>query len=202
MEGKVRENYDQYQKNSFWKKNNRAVPGRLSPRKEGRLGKVMSGSSSFQDFQESVNDAWDAGDDDIVCGMADTKISRHISLSAALNVINTHRSEAKSSVVKSDTKKVEVPRKPEASSAEKGKDFSPSRSNPSMSPTAPMRHYPGRPRAIRFPTLAAKEENFESKMERFNQLRESEVLDLNELKQLCWSGVPVKVNFFFYRSHN
>lgn len=51
-------------------------------------------SSSFQDYQESVSDAWDLGDDEfcIISGVVDTpRISKKVSQSAALNVIKTHR---------------------------------------------------------------------------------------------------------------
>jgi len=49
------------------------------------------GSTSFQDFQESVDDAWDSGDDEF-CTVSDVKISKRVSHSAALSVINSHRS--------------------------------------------------------------------------------------------------------------
>lgn len=54
--------------NSFWKHNSRLVPGRPSPKKENKLlaksVKAPIGSTSFQDFQNSVRDAWDIGDDE------------------------------------------------------------------------------------------------------------------------------------------
>lgn len=54
--------------NSFWKTNGRLVPGRPSPKKENKLmaksAKGPIGSTSFQDFQNSVRDAWDIGDDE------------------------------------------------------------------------------------------------------------------------------------------
>lgn len=60
---------DNNHENSFWKQSNRAVPGRPSPKKvdyklTGRNGRGPMGSTSFQDFQESVRDAWDMGDDE------------------------------------------------------------------------------------------------------------------------------------------
>lgn len=88
---------------------------RPSPKQDGKLGKMsatalMSGSSanvmsassggasggsgsstSFQDFQESIDDAWDSGDDEF-CTVSDVKISKRVSHSAALSVINSHRS--------------------------------------------------------------------------------------------------------------
>lgn len=54
------------------------------------------GSTSFQDFQESVDDAWDSGDDEF-CTVSDVKISKRVSHSAALSVINSHRSGNKCS---------------------------------------------------------------------------------------------------------
>lgn len=53
---------------SFWRTNVRLVPGRPSPKKENKLlaksSKGSIGSTSFQDFQNSVRDAWDIGDDE------------------------------------------------------------------------------------------------------------------------------------------
>ncbi|XP_076032133.1 TBC1 domain family member 22 isoform X1 [Oratosquilla oratoria] len=91
---------------NFWKKNNKSVPGsiravygamhppiihspRSSPRKEISQKKVMT-SSSFQDYQESVNDAWDCGDDEF-CMISDVKISSRVVQSTAQSVINSHR---------------------------------------------------------------------------------------------------------------
>lgn len=80
---------------SFWKNNSRAVPGRPSPKKEVKHGGFRSGRgghhSTFQDFQESVSDAWDMGDDEF-CIISETKISKRVSDAAALNVIKTHKS--------------------------------------------------------------------------------------------------------------
>lgn len=54
--------------NSFWKHNGRLVPGRPSPKKDSKSlpksGKGPISSTSFQDFQNSVRDAWDIGDDE------------------------------------------------------------------------------------------------------------------------------------------
>lgn len=91
---------------SFWRTNSRALPGRpslnrpLGPNTSSGLimahnnnNQHMKGSS-FQTYQDSVSDAWDLGDDEfcIISGLSDTKISRRVSQSAAMNVIKTHRS--------------------------------------------------------------------------------------------------------------
>lgn len=58
----------------------------------GTVGNAGSGgAASFQDFQESVDDAWDSGDDEFWT-VSDVKISKRVSQSAALSVINSHRS--------------------------------------------------------------------------------------------------------------
>lgn len=84
---------------SFWKSGTRGLPGRLN-REGSQTGLKMAhnarptGSNSFQNYQQSVSDAWDLGDDEfcIISGLSETKISRRVSQSAAMNVIKTHRS--------------------------------------------------------------------------------------------------------------
>lgn len=73
--GKIMEN--SHDSSSFWKNNGRAVPGRPSPKKESKLpssktGRNSVGTSSFHDYQQSVSDAWDLGDDEfcIISGIA------------------------------------------------------------------------------------------------------------------------------------
>lgn len=58
--------------NSFWKNSNRVVPGRPSPKRDTSTlsGKVAGAGHSggmmatFRDYQNSVSDAWDTGDDE------------------------------------------------------------------------------------------------------------------------------------------
>lgn len=64
------------------------------------------GSTSFQDFQESVDDAWDSGDDEF-CTVSDVKISKRVSHSAALSVINSHRSGTASKELQTNPKSVQ-----------------------------------------------------------------------------------------------
>lgn len=74
---------------SFWRNNGRAVPGRPSPKKDqkaaahtAKVGKGQLGS--FQDYQQSVSDAWDLGDDEfcIITGIAGEYLPRGRPLSA------------------------------------------------------------------------------------------------------------------------
>ena len=71
----------------------------------GTIANVGSGggAASFQDFQESVDDAWDSGDDEFWT-VSDVKISKRVSHSAALSVINSHRSSASCGDTQSNTK--------------------------------------------------------------------------------------------------
>lgn len=57
----------------------------------GNISGGSGGGTSFQDFQESIDDAWDSGDDEF-CTVSDVKISKRVSHSAAISVINSHRS--------------------------------------------------------------------------------------------------------------
>lgn len=56
--------------NSFWKNSNRIVPGRPSPKRINTIAagsETSSGSgmmATFRDYQKSVSDAWDTGDDE------------------------------------------------------------------------------------------------------------------------------------------
>lgn len=80
-------------RSAFWKKNTKTVPGRPSPRHAPPEG---AGAANFHDFQQSVEDAWDDGDDEfcIISGkiQKDVRISENLAHSTALNVIQSHRS--------------------------------------------------------------------------------------------------------------
>lgn len=81
---------------SFWNSSTRALPGHSLRSPNNRMASSNSSQNkhSFQTYQDSVSDAWELGDDEfcIVSGLTDTKISRRVSQSAAMNVIKTHRS--------------------------------------------------------------------------------------------------------------
>lgn len=51
--------------NSFWKSNMRAVPGRPSPKRELKAGKGGASTSSFENYQKSVSDAWNLSEDEL-----------------------------------------------------------------------------------------------------------------------------------------
>lgn len=173
---------------TFWRTPQRAVPGR--PYQRVIPNEVMSGSS-YQQFQASVNDAWDLGDDEIISGIADTKISKSISETAALNVINSHRNSTKN-VNRSDVKVESDVKSKEVVEVKKNEGRK-------VGGGSGIRQYPGRPRPVRLSALASREESSESKLERFQQIHDSTVVNLDELKQISWSGIPVKARAVTWR---
>lgn len=234
---------------SFWKKNTRAVPGRPSLKQDTRHGKFNStvigtsnligvtnssgggtsgsgGSTSFQDFQESVDDAWDSGDDEF-CTVSDVKISKRVSHSAALSVINSHRSGnkradgtqagVKAREIIPEGKKAEALQRLAVqplhlrnvnlhtevnNSQHSGEDAD---VRYSASPQHRPTQFPGRPQPLRQTNAPAKffvpskEQDGESKMDKFQLLLEASVLNLDELRQLSWSGVPAKLRSVTWR---
>lgn len=166
-------------KTSFWKKNSKAVPGRPSPKKDMRSANrsKSAGPTSFQEFQASVSDAWEMGDDEfcIISGMESTRISKKVSESAALNVLNSHRSSSESAAVNINT------------------EISLKNSNDAIRSS----RIPGRPQPLRSSSIN-QDEDCESKLERFESLL-SGTPTIAELCQISWSGVPVKVRAITWR---
>ena len=190
-------------KASFWKKTSKAVPGRPSPKRDIRSNtyKTSSTSTSFQDFQESVNDAWDLADDDI-CGSTGVTISSRVSQSAALSVINNHRNTASGD----DDRPAHQPILSEQKKTEAIQRLALLHSS-QASPTVTAQHtphhvrqFPGRPQPLRgLPSSGSRDGEESIKLERFQPLLESTLLNLEDLRQLSWSGIPVKVRAITWR---
>lgn len=160
---------------SFWKKNSNTVPGRPSPKKDLKQNsKTKHSTISFQDFQESTSDAWDIGDDDIciISEMESTKISKKVSQSAAINVINSHRNHS--------------------SDAKKGKKLE----DEGQREIFRSSRIPGRPQQLR--RNLTQDEDCESKLTRF-EIYLSDSPTLPGLCKLSWSGVPVKIRPIVWR---
>ncbi|KAK0168638.1 hypothetical protein PV327_002416 [Microctonus hyperodae] len=246
---------------SFWKKNARAVPGRPSLKQDNRQAKVFttsnlpgggsggnggtigagSSAASFRDFQESVDDAWDSGDDEF-CTVSDVKISKRVSQSAAMSVINSHRSGGKCGDNLSNDKNWQLGKNQEIIPEEKRMEalqrlavqplhlrndrIGMTTSNCqgtrnkcnatsetevdvdekfTCSPHRVNSQFPGRPQALRQPTsaskffLPSKEQDGESKIDKFQSLLDTTLLNLDELRQLSWSGVPAKLRSVTWR---
>ncbi|XP_035208456.1 TBC1 domain family member 22B-like isoform X2 [Stegodyphus dumicola] len=102
----MQNSYDAVESKSiFWKKNDK-VPGRPvsavqnlhlinysknnSPKKDSKSKhRKTSSSSSFQEFQDSTEDAWDIGDDDF-CLTMDVSIHPKVAESTAMKVLSNH----------------------------------------------------------------------------------------------------------------
>ncbi|XP_071054579.1 TBC1 domain family member 22B isoform X2 [Onthophagus taurus] len=138
-----------------------------------------AGSTSFQDFQASVSDAWDMDDDEfcIISGTENMKISKKVSEAAALNVLNRHR---------------------------RLENILPTTSNQSGDYTIDLtendhfkQKFPGRPQPLKGSGVNS-HEDCESKLERFEVLLAGSP-SLSELCQLSWSGIPLKVRAITWR---
>lgn len=150
------------EENSFWKKHIRTIPGRPSPKKVLTSSYSNSSSTSFQNFKNSVDDVWD-------CGVADNEfandsntsqdvtICRSTAESAAINVINNHK-----------TKTDEVHH-----------DNLPSRSE--------------LPRNTSSASCSNNQNTDDCRLVKFRTLLQTNVLKLDELKKLSWSGVPNEI---------
>lgn len=242
--------------NSFWKHNGR-VPGRPSPKKENKLltksVKGPIGSTSFQDFQNSVRDAWDIGDDEfcIVSEMSNAKISKKVSQSAALSVIKTHKNfvgnhqtgdissaQKSASASMSNAAVTTMASSPSCASAipttatigkshEKGGDQSEKChvnldgcteisnaannlerhtqltaahiASVAAEPTDSRPKYPGRPQLQKFSPQLSRDVEYESKIEKFKALLDDPQLNLRDLREVSWSGIPRKMRAVTWR---
>lgn len=191
------------------------------------------GSTSFQDFQESVDDAWDSGDDEF-CTVSDVKISKRVSHSAALSVINSHRSGTASKELQTNPKSVQrtqeiIPEEkkaealqrlavqplhlrnanlsvyPQINNSQHSTENAESKCSQNTSPQHRPPQFPGRPLPLRQTNastkffIPSKEQDGESKIDKFQSLLDASVLNLEELRQLSWSGVPAKLRSVTWR---
>ncbi|KAH8326250.1 hypothetical protein KR067_004112, partial [Drosophila pandora] len=197
---------------TFWKNSGRRVPGRPSPKREldrpAGLGVGMV--STFRDYQQSVSDAWDTGDDEFciisnseaaaaAAGAGETaRISRQVSQTVALNVIETHsRSNQNHNASKTLSDCGPDVITPSRNPAEDGKEDR--RSLPDSNENrSRLRNYPGRPQLQKIRS-DCQDSEYETKIEKFQVLLDSPQLDLAALKKISWSGVPRKMRAVSWR---
>ncbi|XP_068248225.1 TBC1 domain family member 22B isoform X4 [Palaemon carinicauda] len=209
---------DPHNGKNFWKKNSKSVPGsmravygamhppitrspsvnllgdvvqwqyrnqeRSSPRKDGGPKKQET-SDSFQDYQESVNDAWDCGDDEF-CVISDVKISNRMVQSAALSVINSHRSGQLGTNTSIAELHSQIPPALVSADTTETVSTSPSTVNNTHSSTA---------------VISCSERDV-AKQEKFLELIASSNINLPELRELSWSGIPPSVRAISWRLLN
>ncbi|KAF7992092.1 hypothetical protein HCN44_001417 [Aphidius gifuensis] len=179
-------------------------------------------AASFRDFQESTDDAWDSGDDEF-CLVSDIKISKKVSHSAAMSVINSHRSGNRDTSTKDDTqyynknlqeiipeeKRIEALQRLAVQPLHLRNDRNKCHDNNDNndygnSPNRGSTHYPGRPQPLKSASankffVPSKEQDGESKIDKFQSLLDASLLNLDELRQLSWSGVPAKLRSVTWR---
>lgn len=188
---------------NFWKNNHNSRPGRIkkeSPKKE------IKTTGSFQEFQMSVSDAWEMGDDEfcVISGLLnESKVARK-STSNQVNVIKTH-SRGQASVVSKPEVKAKVAAAENSltpTSSQTSEEQTRTQTVP-ISPTEskPVKfHYPGRVQLMKFSSgIVSKNDECDSKLEKFRIVLEAPLLNMIELKELSWSGVPGRLRGITWR---
>lgn len=163
---------------SFWKKNAKAVPGRPSPKKEYPN---RTTTTSFQEFDNSVSDAWSIGDnedDSDLLAISDVTISKKVAKSAALSVINNHHiSKLNDSL--SEERKTEAIQRLALHKV-------PCENNPLRLQSK---------KTVQDINVTSKEseESELIKIGKFSPLLNSPILNLEGLRSLSWSGIPPRL---------
>ncbi|XP_016954234.1 TBC1 domain family member 22B isoform X2 [Drosophila biarmipes] len=209
---------------TFWKNSGRRVPGRPSPKREleKSVGAGVAGGrgaapgtgmvSTFTEYQKSVSDAWDMGDDEFCiissteaaaaaaagAGSDSARFSRQVSQTVALNVIETHsrsNQNHNASRTASECGAEAIPAS--RSSTDDGKEDR--RSLPDSNENrSRLRNYPGRPQLQKI-SSNCQDSEYETKIEKFQVVLDSPQLDLVALKKISWSGVPRKMRAVSWR---
>ncbi|XP_060647730.1 TBC1 domain family member 22B [Drosophila nasuta] len=215
---------------SFWKNSGRAVPGRPSPKRDilyntnskncaaGAVhrdrGNGFGMVSTFRDYQQSVSDAWDTGDDEF-CIINSTEaaaseagdaasISRQVSQSVALNVIETHSRINQNHVTNHEASDGSHSNNDQLTAAggsiveDINKEEERRSSQDTNENRSRLRNYPGRPQLQKI-SSNSQDGEYETKIEKFQLLLNSPQLDLVALKKLSWSGVPRKMRAVSWR---
>ncbi|XP_073839451.1 TBC1 domain family member 22 [Musca autumnalis] len=256
--------------NSFWKNSNRVVPGRPSPKRDttaltagkvvGGVGAGQSGGmmATFRDYQNSVSDAWDTGDDEFCIisnatqqqqqqqhhlnnrginasdesaaapiHKTDPRISRQVSQTLAQNVIEVHKistmtnnsgtsagggsaaTAAHNTMTCNNNTANETTQHTTIENSAKNAESVTAKvamqkdlKSPDSDEMRPrIRHIqalPGRPQLQKF-TSNSQDSEYETKIEKFQVLLDSPLLDLVALKKLSWSGIPRKMRAISWR---
>ncbi|XP_077539365.1 TBC1 domain family member 22 isoform X1 [Haemaphysalis longicornis] len=220
---------------AFWRKNARSVPGSIkpvygashppkketmpsTPKKDGHSSRHRrnTSSSSFKDFQESTDDAWDIGDDEF-CVVSDVKIVSKVVQSTAESVITNHSKGRNMVDFSDDSLGDEVSDSCSASAraaalqrlaiqkACAGSTLEPCVVPPSRTGFGPgmaVRHpcYPGAA-ANTSPHHSASHNalNTQATLEKFQSVLQSPKTDLDALRSLSWKGIPAEVRPITWR---
>ncbi|KAK2706460.1 TBC1 domain family member 22B-like [Artemia franciscana] len=170
---------------SFWRKTEQPLPGRASPKKQITVNKRNNGNpedSSFKNYQDSVVDVWNTGDDDF-CIVSDFKMSKEEIQNTARSVINEH---------KDGTYEKKNPVALEQSKEENTVIDSGLNKVPEVSRSVPGRPHLNKRRSQPGSRILALD-NTIAKVEKLQALINGPNTNLEELRALSWSGVPSSV---------
>lgn len=153
----------------------------------------------------------------------DAKISKKVSQSAALNVIKTHKNfvgNTQSSDSSSPKPIATISNSASCNTKEKTKQLIADGGNAKdrsqilntttkldcvaeSSDARPKYRYcnafPGRPQLQKFSSQLSRDVEYESKIEKFKALHEDPQLNLRDLRELSWSGIPKKMRAITWR---
>ncbi|XP_022246981.1 TBC1 domain family member 22B-like isoform X2 [Limulus polyphemus] len=206
-------------KTAFWKKNLRNEHGRPSvPSKDPSKTrhKRNPSSSSFQNFQKSTDDAWDIGDDDFC--VVPHVVHPQVNQSAATNVISKHSGRSRIvtavHIRSASAGEADVTRKADDSDlsnirATALQKVSSCRGHQQLSswrlqgPGRGIRHCmippTSHPRAhIKYLQSRTSQREIQ-RLQKFKSLLSGPNTDLEELKELSWSGIPPAVRPITWR---
>ncbi|KAL1473645.1 hypothetical protein MTO96_038549 [Rhipicephalus appendiculatus] len=199
---------------AFWRKNARSVPGSIkpvygashpprkdsmpsTPKKDGHSSRHRrnTSSSSFKDFQESTDDAWDIGDDEF-CVVSDVKIVSKVVQSTAESVITNHSRARNSAELADEPLGYEVSDgcSSEARAAAMQrlaiqKACAGSPLEPCVVPPSRTGFGPGMANAL----------NSQATLEKFQSVLQCPKTDLDALRSLSWKGIPAEVRPITWR---
>ncbi|XP_064632063.1 TBC1 domain family member 22B-like isoform X2 [Lineus longissimus] len=207
-------------KPSFWKKNTKSVPGSIKPvygaqhppRHERPPNAIGSGPTtpkkeplkatkrdSFQDFENKTNDAWDDGDDDLIM-MANVKMSLKDVHSTAMAVINSHSQQQR--LQEEEEGDVYELSNNGARSLTDHLRESPRANQGSPGGSSPHHFGPGVGVRLNYPRVpkptqlsygvsqVLQPDREKHRIEKMRAVMDHPNLDLDELKKVCWSGIP------------
>uniref|UniRef100_A0A6G5A0P1 Putative ypt/rab-specific gtpase-activating protein gyp1 n=1 Tax=Rhipicephalus microplus TaxID=6941 RepID=A0A6G5A0P1_RHIMP len=219
---------------AFWRKNARSVPGSIkpvygashpprkdsmpsTPKKDGHSSRHRrnTSSSSFKDFQESTDDAWDIGDDEF-CVVSDVKIVSKVVQSTAESVITNHSRARNSAELADEPLGYEVSdgcsSEARAAAMQRlaiqkacaGSPLEPCVVPPSRTGFGPgmaVRHLCGGAGANASPHHSPSQNalNSQATLEKFQSVLQCPKTDLDALRSLSWKGIPAEVRPITWR---
>ncbi|CAL1533337.1 unnamed protein product [Lymnaea stagnalis] len=199
-------------KAGFWKKNS-SVPGSIKPvygaqypppqsnisisakqPKKDEKGKNIK-HDAFHEFENKTSDAWDDGDDDLI-QMANLKLSLKDVHTSAKVVLDNHSKKANSLQKQQEGETANHTIKGLNSPQSQSQSF-PHHHHHHGGPGLGVRlnsggYQPPKMTSIRYVTNAAPDREA-ARIDKFKAVFAEPSLDLNDLRKLCWSGIPKSV---------